>query len=99
MEVDYVAREYFSGGLTFHGDIAYSRKGSKIEARSVVGYGALAELAELDLVEKKWNSRIYKSYDPAPYLASQSNNLVLAGDHICAVMRGNLVVFEALQDD
>jgi len=99
VEVDYVAREYFSGGLTFHGDIAYSRKGSKIEARSVVRYGALAELAELDLAEKKWNSRIYKSYDPAPYLASQSNNLVLAGDHICAVMRGNLVVFEALQDD
>ncbi len=99
VEVDYVAGEYFSSGLTFHGDIAYSWKWSKIEARSVLGYGALAELAELDFVEKKGNSRIYDSYDPAPYLASQSNKLVLADDHICAVMRDNLVVFEALQDD
>ena len=99
VEVDYVAREYFSGGLTFLGDIAYSRKRSKIEARSVTGYGALAWLAELDLVEKKGNSRIYKPYDPAPYLASQSNNLILAGDHICAILKNNLVVFEALQDD
>ena len=99
VEVDYVAREYFSGGLTFLGDIAYSRKRSKIEARSVTGYGALAWLAELDLVEKKGNSRIYKPYDPAPYLASQSNNLILAGDYICAVLKNNLVVFEALQDD
>ena len=99
VEVDYVAREYFSGGLTFLGDIAYSRKWSKIEARSVLGYGALAELAELDFVEKKGNSRIYDPYDPAPYLASQSNNLVLADDHICTVLRDNLVVFEALQED
>ncbi len=65
----------------------------------MVGYGALAWLAGLEFVEKKGNSRVYESYDPAPYLASQSNNLVLAGDHVCAVMRNNLVVFEALQDD
>ena len=99
VEVDYVAREYFSGGLTFLGGIAYSRKWSKIEAHSMVGYGALAWLAELEFVEKKGNSRIYKPYDPAPYLASQSNNLVLVGDHVCAILKNNLVVFEALQDD
>ena len=97
VEVDYVAREYFSGGLTFHGDIAYSRKWSKIEAYLVAEYGSLGSLAELDLVEKKGISRIYDPYDPAPYLASQSNNLVLAGDHVCAILRrNNLVVFEAL---
>ena len=96
VEVDHVAREYFSHGLTFHGDIAYSREWSRIEAYLVAEYGSLGSLAELDLVEKKG----YKSYDPAPYLASQSNNLVLADDHVCAILRrNNLVVFEALQDD
>ena len=99
VEVDYVAREYFSGGLTFLGGIAYSRKWSKIEAHSMVGYGALAWLAELYFVEKEGDSRIYKPYDPDPYLAPESNNLILAGDHICAVMGNNLVIFEALQDD
>ena len=99
VEVDYVTREYFSGGLTFLGGIAYSRKWSKIEAHSVVGYGALAWLAELEFVEKKGNSRVYESYDPTPYLASQPNNLVLADDHVCAILKNNLVVFEALQDD
>lgn len=99
VEVDHITREYFSGGLTFLGGIAYSRKWSKIEAHSVVGYGALAWLAELEFVEKKGNSRVYESYDPTPYLASQPNNLVLADDHVCAILKNNLVVFEALQDD
>ena len=99
VEVDYVTREYFSHGLTFHGDIAYSRKWSKIEAHSVAEYGSLSQWAELDFVEQEGDSRIYKVYDPTPYVAPESNKLVLAGDHICAVMRDNLVVFEALQDD
>ena len=99
VEVEYVAREYFAGGLTFHGDIAYSRKWSKIEAHSLTGYGSLIQRAELDFVEKKGNSRIYKVYDPTPYVAPESNKIVLADDHVCAVMRDNLVVFEALQDD
>ena len=99
VEVDHITREYFSDGLTFHGDIAYSRKWSKIEAHSVTEYGSLIQRAELDFVEKKGNSRIYEPYDPAPYLASQPNNLVLADDHVCAILKNNLVVFEALQDD
>ena len=27
------------------------------------------------------------------------HTLVLAGDHICAILKNNFVVFEALQDD
>ena len=43
--------------------------------------------------------RVHKPYDPTPYLAPESNNLILADDHICAILKNNLVVFEALQDN
>ena len=94
VEVGYVPDEYFPHGLVIHGDIAYDWSWGRW-AYSVTDYGDLRRLARLYFRD----SRTYKRYDPAPYLAPESNNLILAGDHVCAVMGNNLVVFEALQDD
>ena len=95
VEVDYVPDEYFSRGLTIHGDIAYDWGWHRIDAYSVTDYGALFRRARLS----SGDSRTHKHYDPTPYLAPESNNLILAGDHICAVLKNNLVIFEVLQDD
>ena len=95
VEVDYVPDEYFSRGLTILGDIAYDWGWHGINAYSVTDYGALLLRAKL-LFE---DSRTYKHYDLAPYLSPESNNLILAGDHVCAILKNNFVVFEALQDD
>ena len=89
-----VVDEQFPHGLVIHGDIAYGWKWS-LRAYSVTDYGDLRRRARLYFRD----SRTYKRYDPAPYLAPESNNLVLAGDHVCVVMGNNLVVFETLQDD
>ena len=94
VEVDYVPDEHFPRGLVIHGDIAYAWRWV-IDAYSVTDYGALRRRARLDFRDP----RTYKRYDPAPYLASESYNLILAGDHICTIIGNNLVVFEALQDD
>ena len=98
VEVEYVPDKYFPLGLVIHGDIAYVWRWSKLDAYSVTDYGALPWRAILYFGD----SRTHKHYDstPAPYLlAPESNNLILADDHICAILKNNLVVFEALQDD
>ena len=94
VEVDYVPDEYFSSGLTMDGDFAYALRPNGIGAYAVAEYGALWRRETLGLAEEKGRWSIYNPSDMKPYLAP-----ILAGDHICAVMRGNLVIFEALQDD
>ena len=102
VEVDYVPNEYFSGGLTMDGDFAYALRWNEIGAYAVAEYGALwrrktlgfAEEKALGFAEEKGGWRIYYPSEMKPYLAP-----ILAGDHICAIMRNNFVVFEALQDD
>ena len=94
VEVDYVPNEYFSSGLTMDGDFAYALRPSGIGAYAVAEYGALWRRKTLGFAEEKGRWSIYNPSDMKPYLAP-----ILAGDHICAVMRNNLVVFEALQDD
>ena len=96
VEVDYVPNEYFPLGLVIHGDIAYDRGWHGIDAYSVTDYGALFRRARLS----SGDSRTHKHYapTPSPYLVPESNNLILAGDHICAILKNNLVVFEAQQD-
>ncbi|MDE2810477.1 MAG: ABC transporter permease subunit [Gemmatimonadota bacterium] len=96
VEVEYVPDKYFPLGLVIHGDIAYVRERRyKIDAYSVTDYGVLLRRAKLRFEVH----RVHKPYDPTPYLAPESNNLVLAGDHICAILKNNLVVFETLRDD
>ena len=94
VEVDYVPNEYFSSGLTMDGDFAYALRPNGIGAYAVAEYGALWKRKTLGFAEEKGGWSIYSPSDMKPYLAP-----ILAGDHICAVMRNNLVVFEALQDD
>ena len=94
VEVDYVPNEYFSSGLTMDGDFAYALRPNGIGAYAVAEYGALWRRKTLSFVEEKVRWSIYNPSEMKPYLAP-----ILAGDHICAVMRNNLVVFEALQDD
>ena len=94
VEVDYVPNEYFSSGLTMDGDFAYALRPNGIGAYAVAEYGALWRRKTLSFVEEKVRWSIYTPSEMKSYLAP-----ILAGDHICAVMRNNLVVFEALQDD
>ena len=94
VEVDYVPGKYFSSGLTMDGDFAYALRPNGIGAYAVAEYGALWRRETLGLAEEKGRWSIYNPSDMKPYLAP-----ILAGDHICAVMRGNLVIFEALEDD
>ena len=94
VEVDYVPNKYFSSGLAMDGDFAYALRPNGIGAYAVAGYGALWRRKTLSFVEEKVRWSIYNPSEMKPYLAP-----ILAGDHICAVMRNNLVVFEALEDD
>ncbi len=94
VEVDYVPNEYFSSGLTMDEDFAYALRPNGIGAYAVAEYGALWRRKTLGFAEEKGRWNIYNPSDMKPYLAP-----ILAGDHICAIMRNNLVVFEALQDD
>jgi len=94
VEVDYVPSEYFSSGLTMDRNFAYALRPNGIGAYAVAEYGALWRRKTLSFAEEKGEWSIYNPSDMKPYLAP-----ILAGDHICAVMRNNLVVFEALQDD
>ena len=79
------------------GDFAYALRPSGIGAYAVAElvyrHGALWRRKTLGFAEEKGGWSIYNPSEMKPYLAP-----ILAGDHICAVMRNNLVVFEALQD-
>ena len=85
VEVDYVPNEFFPSGLTMDGDWAYALRRNRIRAYAVAKYGALWRRETLGFAEKEKGPLIL--------------NFILAGDHICAVLGKDLVVFEALQDD
>ena len=94
VEVDYVPNEFFASGLTMDGHFAYALRPNGIGAYAVAEYGALWRRETLGFAEEKGRWSIYDPSDMKPHLAP-----ILAGDRICAIMRNNLVVFEALQDD
>ena len=106
VEVDYVPNEFFPSGLTMDGDWAYALIRNRIRAYAVAKYGALWRRETLGLAEEEKGPRIpnfidrsrFLPADPIPQVPA-SNDLILAGDHICAILRKDFVVFEALQDD
>ncbi len=103
VEVDYVPNEYFSSGLTMDGDFAYyALRWHGIRAYTVAGYGDLlqretlgfAEREMLGFAEERGGTRLSDRFTPTPYVVP-----IIADDHICAILKNNFVVFEALQDD
>ena len=113
VEVDYVPSEFFPSGLTMDGDFAYALRWNGIGAYAVAGYGALWKRKTLGLGDEDEGRRMLDMLDIMSKIADPSTGgspdipmsykarriLISEDDHICAVLRNNLVVFEALQDD
>ena len=96
VEVDYIPRGYFPGGLkTMDGDFAYDLGWKKIGVYALTGYGAFSRRETLGLADQDEVSRIVGK-PPKSYLSYRvHNNIIPAGDYIYAVLNDNLVVFEA----
>ena len=103
VEVDYVPNEYFSSGLTMDGDFAYyALRWHGIRAYTVAGYGdflqremlVFAEGEMLGFAEERGGTRLSDRFTPTPYVVP-----IVVDDHICAILKNNFVVFEALQED
>ena len=101
VEVDYVPDEYFSSGLTMDGDFAYyALRWHGIKAYTVAGYGDLlrretlgfAEGEMLGFAEERGGTRLSDRFTPTLYVVP-----IIVDDHICAILKNNFVVFEALQ--
>ena len=109
VEIDYIPRESFRRGLTMDGDFAYALEFEGIQAYTVTGYGALLQREKLRLedpddvprIPNVPRDRISVSVKHLEWSVKhlESYRLILAGDHIYAVLNDNLVVFEALPGD
>lgn len=95
VEVNYVPNAFFPSGLTMAGDFAYTLNGDAIRAYFVARYGALWKRQTLVFGDEDEIAR----GRPAFPMSYKVRRILLSADgHICAVLRNNLVVFEARQD-
>ena len=110
VEVDYILGKF--PRLTMDGDFAYGRAWDGIWSYAVTRYGAMRRRETLGISDHHKDPRILRYHtldirgqmrisfgDHLPFNYRGRHNLLLAGDHICAVMKNHLVIFKALQND
>ncbi len=104
VEVDYIPRGYFPGGLeTMDGDFAYAHlKRKRIGVYALTGYGTFSRRETLGFADRDEASRsriVGRLHRESLQTYQAHNNIIPAGDHIYAVLKDNLndnlVIFQA----
>ncbi len=111
VEIEYILGRF--PRLTIDGDFAFGRAWDEIWSYAMTRYGAQQRRERLGFQEPANLPNVIRSHSfvgPGqmrmtfgahlfPYNYRGRHSLILAGDHICAVMKNHLVIFETPQND